>query len=295
MANQADISNSFQFMNLTTTNHDRDKVGLTYVYPVLSRRSGGLSIGINLNPNNACNWQCIYCQVPNLVRGSAPEINFIQLEKELHGFLTDVTRGDFYDRESVPADLRVICDIAISGNGEPTMTGNLVRVVEIIKTVINDFKLNRKIKVVLISNGSMMNKKMVQDGIREISNLGGEVWFKIDSVTTAGIEKINQVQGSMSSTLKKLKSSSELCSTWIQTCVFALDGKAPSEKETSAYLDFVMQIKLKNIPVKGVLLYGIARPSMQADADRLSSLPEEWLKDFARKINQCGIEVKISP
>ena len=56
---------------LTTTDHDRDAAALCYVYPVVSRRAGGVSVGVNLNPNNACNWHCAYCQVPNLKRGVA--------------------------------------------------------------------------------------------------------------------------------------------------------------------------------------------------------------------------------
>ncbi len=60
-------------MKLSPGNHDRDVAGLTYVYPVVSRRAGGVSVGINLSPDNACNWQCVYCQVPDLVRGKAPE------------------------------------------------------------------------------------------------------------------------------------------------------------------------------------------------------------------------------
>ena len=62
---------------LTVTDHDRDVAGLTYVYPVVSRRAGGVSVGINLNPNNACNWRCVYCQVPDLVRGAAPVIDVV--------------------------------------------------------------------------------------------------------------------------------------------------------------------------------------------------------------------------
>ena len=58
---------------LTVTDHSRDSAGMTYVYPVVSRRAGGVSVGINLNPNNACNWACVYCQVPDLARGTAPE------------------------------------------------------------------------------------------------------------------------------------------------------------------------------------------------------------------------------
>jgi wyosine [tRNA(Phe)-imidazoG37] synthetase (radical SAM superfamily) len=55
---------------LTVADHDRGSAGLTYVYPVVSRRAGGVSVGINLNVNNACNWRCIYCQVPGLTRGA---------------------------------------------------------------------------------------------------------------------------------------------------------------------------------------------------------------------------------
>ncbi len=282
-------------MTLSTNNHDRDKAGLSYVYPVLSRRSGGLSIGINLNTNNACNWQCIYCQVPDLVRGSAPAVNFEKFEDEFRYFLKDVIHGDFYERESVPDEDRVIRDIAISGNGEPTTAKDFEHVVDVINTVISEYDINRKAKIVLITNGSMMNKQAVQSGIRKITESGGEVWFKVDSVTPAGIDRINIVKGSVDSTLKKLTISCELCPTWIQTCFFALDKNSPTEKETNAYLNFLNTIKSENISIEGVLLYGIARPSMQPGADKLSRLPEEWLQQFASQINQYGIKVKISP
>lgn len=78
---------------LTTSDHSRDIAGLKYVYPVISRRAGGLSIGINFNTNNACNWRCVYCQVPDLVRGAAPEMDFGLLEQELRFFFkTGFTR-----------------------------------------------------------------------------------------------------------------------------------------------------------------------------------------------------------
>ncbi len=105
---------------LTVTNHTRNVTDFNYIYPVLSRRAGGLSIGINFNVNNACNWRCIYCQVPDLKIGAAPEINLDLLAKELRLFLDDVLNGDFYDRMDVDIEQRVIKDIAIAGNGEPT-------------------------------------------------------------------------------------------------------------------------------------------------------------------------------
>ena len=104
---------------LNAIDHSRDSAGLTYVYPVVSRRAGGVSIGINLNPNNACNWRCIYCQVPNLTRGTAPRIDLSKLRNELHFFLNELINGEFM-LKYVPEEVRVIRDIALSGNGEPT-------------------------------------------------------------------------------------------------------------------------------------------------------------------------------
>ena len=71
---------------LTVSDHRRDSAGMTYVYPVVSRRAGGVSVGINLNTNNACNWACLYCQVPELKRGGPPPIDLDRLEMELRCF-----------------------------------------------------------------------------------------------------------------------------------------------------------------------------------------------------------------
>jgi hypothetical protein len=80
---------------LKTEDHSRDSAGMRHVYPVISRRAGGVSVGINLNPNNACNWRCIYCQVPDLTRGGPPPLDLALLERELDGFLRAAVAGDF--------------------------------------------------------------------------------------------------------------------------------------------------------------------------------------------------------
>lgn len=41
----------------------REFLGNRFVYAVISQRAHGLSIGINLNPNKACNFDCAYCEV----------------------------------------------------------------------------------------------------------------------------------------------------------------------------------------------------------------------------------------
>ena len=119
------------------TDHSRDSAGLRYVYPVVSRRAGGVSVGINLNPNNACNWRCIYCQVPDLKRGAAPPIDLARLETELREFIALLQHGDFM-RSQVPEDARRIVDVAFSGNGEPTSAREFPETVELAGRVLWD-------------------------------------------------------------------------------------------------------------------------------------------------------------
>ena len=279
---------------LTPRNHDRDSAGMTYVYPVVSRRAGGVSVGINLNPNNACNWACVYCQVPDLARGTAPEINLAQLETELRAMLTAILHGDFMQAR-VPEGARRLNDIALSGNGEPTSARAFPQVIELIGRVMADFDLAGKIKLVLITNGSLADRPRVQDGLGKMAALNGEVWFKFDRATANGMRSINQTRITPDRQLERLAVAAHLCPTWLQTCMFALDGAPPSDVEQAAYLSAVERIRMQQIPLQGVLLYGLARPSMQPQAGRLSALPAAWLEAFAGKIRAAGLPVKVSP
>lgn len=266
---------------------------MTYVYPVVSRRAGGVSVGVNLNPNNACNWACLYCQVPDLVRGSAPPIDLAQLETELRAMLHAILHGDFMQTQ-VPVDMRRLNDIALSGNGEPTSAREFAVVIELIGRLLTEFDLLGKIKLVLITNGSLLDRIRVQAGLRTMAGLNGEVWFKLDSATPAGMRTINQTRIAPDKAFERLRIGAALCPTWLQTCVFALDGKPPSGAELTAYLHLVRRIYDEKIPVHGVLLYGLARPSMQPQAPRLSALPGAWLEAFAVQIRAAGLPVKVS-
>jgi wyosine [tRNA(Phe)-imidazoG37] synthetase (radical SAM superfamily) len=276
---------------LQVSDHNRNSAGMTYVYPVVSRRAGGVSIGINLNPNNACNWRCIYCQVPELTRGTAPAINLQQLDRELRQLLSNILHGDFM-QQHVAANARHLEDIAFSGNGEPTSSSEFAEAVALVESIMRDFGLLGQIKLRLITNGSLLDRPGVLDGIAHLARCNGEVWFKVDAATAAGIARINDVHLKPEGVLHRLRSCAQHCLTWVQTCVFALDGQPPDEVEIRAYLDLLQQAAGD---IAGVHLYGLARPSMQAEAPQLSRLPEEWLEALAIRIRQIGIEARVSP
>jgi wyosine [tRNA(Phe)-imidazoG37] synthetase (radical SAM superfamily) len=280
-------------MKLSTRNHDRGIAGLNYVYPVISRRSGGVSVGINLNPNNACNWHCVYCQVPNLRRGSAPRIDLQLLAMELQQFLQELLGGSFM-KESVPDGFRRLSDIAISGNGEPTSSSQFEEVVEIIERVMDEFSLKGRIRLILITNGSYMRQPHVMAGIRRIGRCGGEVWIKVDRVRAEDIQRINGVSLKPRQLKGAILAAAQLCPTWIQTCMHRWKGRPPAEEEMIAYLAFLKELMAEHIPLEGVLLYGLARPSMQQEAEDISPLSESWMREFARRIRNLGCPVILS-
>jgi wyosine [tRNA(Phe)-imidazoG37] synthetase (radical SAM superfamily) len=276
---------------LNQNNHSRDSAGFTYVYPVLSRRAGGISIGINLNTNNACNWACVYCQVPNLTRGGPPPVDLLQLEAELRALLLDATAGDFLTREA-PPEARRLMDIAFSGNGEPTSAAEFSDAIMLVEKVLREFDLHEALKLRLITNGSLIHRDAVRKGIARIGEMNGEVWFKVDRATNTGINLINGIRLAPERMETALLDCAALAPTWVQTCYFAINGQEPDDDEQTAYLQFVGSARKI---IKGVHLYGLARPSLQPDAQRLSNLPPENFQRFAERISELGIEVVANP
>ena len=278
---------------LSSADHSRDSVGLSYVYPVISRRSAGVSIGINLNSNNACNWRCIYCQVPNLTLGSAPCVDLVLLEQELRSFLHELLHGDFM-RRRVPESMRRINDIALSGNGEPTSAEEFAEVVDLVARQMQEKDFPTGIKLVLITNGSFIFRENVQQGLRQMALNNGEIWFKFDRASEAGMRFVNDSHTKIGKVRENLALAISLCPTWLQTCWMGWDGAAPDKSEENDYLDFLDGLLKTGIKPLGVLLYTLARPSLQPESSRLTALKMPEMEAFATRIRGLGLEVKIS-
>lgn len=282
---------------LTVQNHDRDVAGMTYVYPVVSRRAGGVSIGINLNPNNACNWACVYCQVPELTRGVAPPIDVARLRQELRVLLHDVVEGDYLIEHVPDPAHRHLVDVAFSGNGEPTTCKRFDAIVDAVLEEVGSFGLLTRadpLNLVVISNGSMLGREEVQRGLTTLGKAGGEVWFKIDGGDEATRARINQIAMSNETVVRNLVRASGCLRTRIQTCVFTMDDQGPDDAWVAAYTDLLTQARGAGALIHDVLLYGLARPSLQPQAGRLAALSRDALESVAQRIRDAGFEVKAN-
>jgi wyosine [tRNA(Phe)-imidazoG37] synthetase (radical SAM superfamily) len=281
-------------MRLRVGDHDRSSAGLVYVYAVLSRRSGGISLGINLSPNNACNWRCVYCQVPGLVLEKPPPIDLALLERELFGLLEGIVRGDWIAR-AAPGEARRLADVAFSGNGEPTASPQFADAVELAGRALAEFGLAGEVPIVLITNGSLLARPDVQRGLERLAELGGRVWFKLDSATEAGQRRLGSSALGPARTLKHLELAARRAPTWIQTMALDWNGPTLSGGEEQAYLDLLGEAVRRGLGVRGVLLYGLARPSHQPEAPELRPLPPQELERLAGRIRELGLECSVFP
>jgi wyosine [tRNA(Phe)-imidazoG37] synthetase (radical SAM superfamily) len=188
--------------------HPRDNLGLKYVYAVNSRRSGGLSVGINVSPNKACHYRCLYCQVQGLKRGKAPDFDAALLKTELRSFLSEA----LHDSGALP-----IRDIAISGDGEPTSLRDFEGLIGLIRQVLDGLGILGSLKVVLITNGTLLHLPGVQRGLELLGSIKGEVWFKLDVASSEGLRLVNGTGVSPLRLYENLKLAAQPCPVWVHT------------------------------------------------------------------------------
>ena len=275
---------------LHAEDHDRNIFDSKYVYPVVSRRAGGLSLGVNLNTNNACNWQCIYCEIPNLTRGGPEPIEVELLKDELNFWINQIINSNFLKENTPPGT--TFADVALSGNGEPTAAPEFLDVLEIIIASLKEHKLIDKIPVRLITNGSFISKK--KECLNIFNQYHSEVWFKIDAADEDSIKLINQVNLDPNSMINNLKKCAEACQTVIQTCLLKINHQVPTNDFLKNYSRL---IKPYERLIKKIDLYSLARPSLQNNQDitieRLSLDELNNIKNILQK--QLTIKIDVFP
>lgn len=261
-----------------------------YVYPVWSRRAQGISIGINLHPNHCCNWRCIYCQVPGLKRGPSPTIAVEQLQQELKDCLDWIGRQLFADGQG---EIRTLVqDIAFAGDGEPTTSQQFAEVMQWLCVVLNQrLPKDNPAHIRLITNGSQLQHAQVQQAIKLMHTMGGEVWFKLDAGSDAEMRVVNDSHLPLALHLQRLATCCDLCTTWVQTAVLSrlIDGNTITTPSLAAYLQALQPLKDN---ITGILLYGIARPSHQDDAGYIQQTSEATLEQFAGELRAQGFQVR---
>ncbi|MFQ5590245.1 MAG: radical SAM protein [Phycisphaerae bacterium] len=242
--------------------HTRNWCENLYVYPVISRRSHGLSIGVNLNPDTACNFDCVYCQVDRSITPRVREVDVGKLSAELKRMIVEVRNGTLF-RDSafaaVPAQFRVIRDIAFSGDGEPTTCKFFLECVESVASLKRAAGLTNA-KIILITDACYLTRPEVVAALRIIDSANGEVWAKLDAGTEAYFRKINRPNFPLQHVIDNIIASSAITRLVIQSLFLRCDGQLPDEQEVRAFAGRLTDIIDAGGTIDRVQVYTMARP-----------------------------------
>jgi wyosine [tRNA(Phe)-imidazoG37] synthetase (radical SAM superfamily) len=256
-----------------------------YVYPVLSRRAGGLSIGINLNPDKICNFDCIYCQVQRVGTLVKQAVDVEQLRGELANMLDLVTSGRIFEIgrfRDTPQPLRRLNDIALSGDGEPTTCPVLVEALEVCAELRRQRGLD-DLKLVLITNATMFDRPRVARALEILDANHGEIWAKLDAGTEAYYRQVDRAGVPLERILRNLVEAAQKRPIVIQSLFMRIRGQGPSESEQQAYCDRLAEILAAGGQLSLIQIHTVARRPAESYVAALSNDEVDAIADRVRQ------------
>ena len=271
---------------LDFADHRRDLGDNRYIYAVVSRRARGLSIGINLNPDKVCNFDCPYCQVDRRVPGGPADIDLDLLEQELDHLLA-LTHGSLWaiaPFDTVDPALRRVADIAFAGDGEPTSPPEFAEAARRVQQLRDQHGLSVPIR--LLTNATLLHRERVQAGLAYID----EPWCKLDAGTEAYFQLVDGTRFPFNRVLQNLRALSKQRPIVLQSMFLKWEGQPASPAEQEAWLRRLTEILEDGGQIQEVQAYTVAR--RPAD-DRVQPVERAWLESLADRARGLGLKVEV--
>jgi pyruvate-formate lyase-activating enzyme len=263
--------------------HPRTDGRRHYVYAVLSRRARGVSIGLNLNPDAACNFGCVYCQVDRSEPRPPGEVDERRLLEELEATLEEGRDGRLLARaaaDGVPVALRRVADVAFSGDGEPTSYPRWGGLVDDVGELID--RVLPGTPIVLITNASLFHRPEVAAGLDRLAARGGRVWAKLDAGTESWFSRVNGTRVPFARVLDNIGEEARKRPLVIQSLFLRLAGEAPPPGEIDAWVSRLADLVAGGGRLREVQVTTIARRPADPAAEALSPAELEEIAGRAR-------------
>lgn len=267
------------------TEHPRRFEENRFVYPVLSRRSAGISVGVNLNPDKICNFDCIYCQVDRTTQSETKFVGTEQLLAELEEALQLATSGELFAHDkfsSTPPQLRRLNDIAFSGDGEPTTYKNFDEIITACADVKRRLGLDA-VKMVLITNASMFHRPHVQRGLEILDQNHGEIWAKLEAGTAEYFQLVDRTPIPFQQILDNIGAAARVRPLVIQALFMRVHDQPPSAAELAAFCDRLNEIKSAGGRLKLIQVYTVARHPAESFVAPLEDAEVDAIVDSVRQ------------
>ncbi len=270
----------------------RNFLGHRFVYTVISARARGLSVGVNINPDKNCNFECPYCEVDRLVPRPDTKLDLEVMSQELESTLAFVHAGKLRDNSSyagVPPDLLRLRHVAISGDGEPTLCPQFQEAVETVIHVRAKSGLPF-FKIVLITNASNLDAPEVQEGLRLLTR-HDEIWAKLDGGTQAYMERVNKTTVPLEKILSNILLVSRQRPVIVQSLFPALNGIGPDDQEITHYVQRLQSLKDAGAQIPLVQIYSATRPTPTSGCGHL---PLRRLSQIAHTVRSAtGLNAEV--
>jgi wyosine [tRNA(Phe)-imidazoG37] synthetase (radical SAM superfamily) len=273
--------------------HERRWADNLYVYAVVSRRSHGVSVGINLNPGKECNFDCLYCQVDRTV---APRVRYVDLERlgaELDAVLHAAADGTLYDAapfDALPPADRAVRDLAFSGDGEPTTCPRLGEAVATAAAARRRFGLDST-KIVVITDAAYLRKPNVREALAVLDGNNGEIWAKLDAGTEEYFQRVDRPNVTLQHVLDNILDAARVRPVVIQSLWMRVDGALPADAEVQAYCDHLNDLIAAGGRLKNIQVYTIARKPSEPIVSPLPDADLDRLADAVRARVRAPVEV----
>jgi wyosine [tRNA(Phe)-imidazoG37] synthetase (radical SAM superfamily) len=256
-----------------------------YVYAVLSRRAQGVSIGVNLSPHKACNFDCTYCQVDRTVPSEVKTVDLGTLREEIREAFEAAKSGALLAEPrfaSAPPELRVLADVAFAGDGEPTNEPwfpQAARVVAEQRTRAGLVDL----PVRLITNATVFHKEQVADTLRFLDAHGLDVWAKLDAGTEEYFRFVDRTRIPLQRVLDNIVACAKERPTTIQSLFARHHGEPPSPAEIAAWARRLAEFRERGAQIPWVQVHTVSRPPAESFVQPLTLAELEEIARAARQ------------
>jgi len=267
------------------TQHNRRWRDNHFVYPVVSRRSRGVSVGVNLNPDGVCNFDCVYCGVDRTRPLLVTRVDLKALAAELDGLLGLVRSGRLFDEpafNSTPFEFRRLNDVAFSGDGEPTVFSGFKEAAELVVDALAAHGLEASTKIVVITNATLLHRPAVVSAIEFLDAHHGEIWAKLDAGTEAYYRTIERTSVPLSRVLANIRDTGKLRPIVIQSLFMNLDGHGPGDAEIHAYVERLSELRRVGCQINRVQVYTVARVPAETCVTPLSDRAVDAIGEVVR-------------
>lgn len=262
----------------------RDFLGNRFIYAVISQRAHGLSIGVNLNPAKYCNFDCVYCEVERGKPRQEQPVDINVMAGELAAMLELAGQNKLRDQprfRKIPTELLRLKEVALSGDGEPTLCPNFDRAVEAVLRVRS--QQPQFFKIVLISNTAGLFLPHVQAGWQQLT-LEDEIWLKLDAGTQKYMDRVNRPDHmTLQNVMANILQIGQLRPIVIQSLFPLLDGDEPEPEEIDCYIHRLQELMAGGTQISLVQIYSAHRPAQNPNCRHL---PLGSLSAIARRVRE---------